>query len=624
MRAAGVTSDSALRAADYALVQSPEARARVPWTEAEARERTGDPSGAARLYDALGATVDGFRVDAELASAAGDTLAAAALRERVFAFLAAHPGASEARGAIELADRLFAPLTLVEERAVARSAALVGPLARAAAAFERVGAGGAGGAGAAGAAGGAAAPGAGLSAADVLSYGSVLLRLRRNDDAERVFADLATRRIRGATAPEVHVAQFQLGRARLAAGDKAGARTVLRALVRGAPRDTMTAHALVLLADLAADAGDDRGARDAFVAAAQRFPKSSVAVSAAFRAALVAFVAGRARTAALEWDALARRHSASAEATAASYWGGRGWAAAGRAAMARDRWRLVLLRDPLSYYAMLAARRLGAVSSLPPFDADTGTEPLPPPLDSILARALALETLGMAVEAQFEMAHAAARAPDRPGLLEAVGMAFVRIGDPARAVVLGRRLLDRSAAGRDSLRRDIRFYHLLYPLRYADTVRLAAHAAGLDPALVAALIRQESTFNPRAVSVSGARGLMQIMPAIGRGLARAHGIPGADPWDPTVLDQPQVSIALGTTHLATFLGLEAGDVARGLAAYNAGPSRVADWVLRRGVADDEVFVERIAFGETRDYVRAILRGREIYAAVYGAALGLGS
>jgi soluble lytic murein transglycosylase len=70
-------------------------------------------------------------------------------------------------------------------------------------------------------------------------------------------------------------------------------------------------------------------------------------------------------------------------------------------------------------------------------------------------------------------------------------------------------------------------------------------------------------------------------------------------------------------HFATFLAQEHGDLIRALAAYNAGPSRVTLWNARKGVSDPEVFVERIPFVETRDYVRAILRGREIYRVLYG-------
>jgi soluble lytic murein transglycosylase len=77
-----------------------------------------------------------------------------------------------------------------------------------------------------------------------------------------------------------------------------------------------------------------------------------------------------------------------------------------------------------------------------------------------------------------------------------------------------------------------------------------------------------------------------------------------------------VSLALGTTHFATFLSQEGGNIPRGLAAYNAGPSRVTLWAAKRGADDSEIFVERIPFAETRDYVRNILRNRDIYAALY--------
>jgi soluble lytic murein transglycosylase len=157
-------------------------------------------------------------------------------------------------------------------------------------------------------------------------------------------------------------------------------------------------------------------------------------------------------------------------------------------------------------------------------------------------------------------------------------------------------------------------YELIFPLRFSDSLVADARAVSLDPALVAALIRQESNYMPKAQSSVGARGLMQVMPSIGRDLARAHGI---GPWDPGLLDDPGVSLKLGTAHFATFLAQEGGNVPRGLAAYNAGPSRVTLWAAKHGTDDPEIFIERIPFSETRDYVRNILRNRDIYAALYG-------
>ncbi|MFI5250258.1 MAG: hypothetical protein ACHQTF_09810, partial [Gemmatimonadales bacterium] len=104
LRAAGVTSDSASRARDYASISIPAARGRIPWTEAQARERMGDPAGAAHLYDSLGAPVDAFRNDATVLALAADSASRRALCGRIVAYIIAHSGTASARGAIEVLD----------------------------------------------------------------------------------------------------------------------------------------------------------------------------------------------------------------------------------------------------------------------------------------------------------------------------------------------------------------------------------------------------------------------------------------------------------------------------------------------------------------------------------------
>ena len=135
----------------------------------------------------------------------------------------------------------------------------------------------------------------------------------------------------------------------------------------------------------------------------------------------------------------------------------------------------------------------------------------------------------------------------------------------------------------------------------------------LDPALVAGLIRQESTWNPDAVSPVGARGLMQLMPAVGASIASGRGYPV---WNPVLLFDPDVSLQLGTLHLASDLRGQT-DPTRALAAYNAGASRVTRWSRRPGASDPEQFAEWIPFVETRDYVRAVARNRAVYSGLYG-------
>ena len=134
----------------------------------------------------------------------------------------------------------------------------------------------------------------------------------------------------------------------------------------------------------------------------------------------------------------------------------------------------------------------------------------------------------------------------------------------------------------------------------------------MDPALVAAVIRHESSFEPRATSPVGARGLMQVMPWVAEALARSEQI---TPWNPALLYEPDVNIRLGVLHLRSFVG-HYPHPAFALAAYNAGGSRVARWSKRRGGKDPELFVERIRFTETRGYVSNVLTARDMYSALY--------
>ena len=129
---------------------------------------------------------------------------------------------------------------------------------------------------------------------------------------------------------------------------------------------------------------------------------------------------------------------------------------------------------------------------------------------------------------------------------------------------------------------------------------------------MAALIRQESSFNPRARSRADARGVMQLLPSVGRSIAGSLAFPF---WDDALLYQPDANIRLGTRHLATLLRTYPA-LEYALAAYNAGGSRVVRWRKKPGTADPELFVERIPYDETRDYVRILLRNRELYRRLY--------
>ena len=151
------------------------------------------------------------------------------------------------------------------------------------------------------------------------------------------------------------------------------------------------------------------------------------------------------------------------------------------------------------------------------------------------------------------------------------------------------------------------YARLRYPLAYESIVRGHAENYDLDPALVAAVIYQESRFRPRATSPSGAIGLMQLLPETAKGIALRTGgrrFRVADLYD------PEINIRYGSWYLRHLLD-SYGDLRTALAAYNAGRRTVDEW-RRRG--------EGIRFAETRAYVRSVLRAREVYAGAYAEEL----
>ncbi|MGC9199304.1 MAG: transglycosylase SLT domain-containing protein [Acidobacteriaceae bacterium] len=159
------------------------------------------------------------------------------------------------------------------------------------------------------------------------------------------------------------------------------------------------------------------------------------------------------------------------------------------------------------------------------------------------------------------------------------------------------------------------YWQLLLPRPYWQALKSDALAQGLDPYLVAALIRQESEFNPAAISPMRAYGLMQLLPSVGRSLARND---GQRRFRTSELLDPLVNLRLGTQDLRRSINEYGGQVEYALAAYDAGDTPVRRWIALGGYQDIAEWVESIPYSETRNYVEAILRNRALYRQVYGA------
>jgi soluble lytic murein transglycosylase len=158
-----------------------------------------------------------------------------------------------------------------------------------------------------------------------------------------------------------------------------------------------------------------------------------------------------------------------------------------------------------------------------------------------------------------------------------------------------------------------RFWELLFPLPYRAELTADARRRGLDPFLVAGLVRQESEFNPEADSRAHAYGLTQVLPGTGRQFARRAGVGRVTA---RVLMQPAPNLKIGTTILRSMLDQQGGNLEQTLAAYNAGPNRVAEWLTWNTYREPAEFVESIPYAETREYVQAVMRNAEMYRRLY--------
>ena len=157
------------------------------------------------------------------------------------------------------------------------------------------------------------------------------------------------------------------------------------------------------------------------------------------------------------------------------------------------------------------------------------------------------------------------------------------------------------------------YWRLIFPQPYWNDLVADSAKNGLDPYLVASLIRQESEFNAGAYSPAHAMGLMQLLASVGKENAKREGMKG---FQPASLFNPSVNLQLGTRNLRQVLDRFGGQPEYALAAYNAGDMPVRQWMAAGDYKDIPEFVESIPYTETREYVQAIMRNRELYRALY--------
>lgn len=226
-----------------------------------------------------------------------------------------------------------------------------------------------------------------------------------------------------------------------------------------------------------------------------------------------------------------------------------------------------------------------------------------------------LEAIGLTGEATREYKEIVGANPEDPMLAYGLADRYASGGEPLRAIILLNRHFSHFIRRGGSNIPD-RFWKILYPREYWDAIRAAAEERKIDPYLMAAIIRQESGWDPSIVSSAGAVGLMQIMPEEAASFGTLAGL------ERTVtrrdLFDPMINIRVGAAEIREKLEAMDDDQLLAIAAYNAGESAVNGWIGRISAEDRDLFIDSIPYGETRLYVMTVTRNLHEYRRVYGA------
>jgi soluble lytic murein transglycosylase len=407
--------------------------------------------------------------------------------------------------------------------------------------------------------------------------------------------------------------QLQQARVLMRSKQQEKALDVLARVMASGPEPD-AAEAAYSRARLLEDLGRHADATRAYRAIAKRYATREVAAPALWHLGWEAYLDGHHRPAEETWRRLSEAPGGRAYRLAALYWSGRAHEESGAKDTAERLYARVVRESPRSYYGILAARRAGGPVEVPQQPAIK----LPPnPRDAVVddagfARVDLLRRIGLVEYAWQELEDVVQRSVGDPVRLYGLSSAYIEEERYHLALrILRRHFAALATTGDPAL--PPAFWRMLYPFGWRSAVTEAADREGLDPFFVAAIVREESSFYPRAVSRAGARGLMQLMPRT----ARLLGGPTLAFAGVDGLDDPGLNIQLGARFLADLIK-EFRDPRLAAAAYNAGPSRVQQWWKARQTDDIEVFVEQIPYDETRQYVKRVMLSWAEYQRIYGS------
>ncbi|HTE87343.1 MAG TPA: transglycosylase SLT domain-containing protein, partial [Terriglobales bacterium] len=453
-----------------------------------------------------------------------------------------------------------------------------------------------------------------------LTLAVALRRAGQNKEAKKVLDAIPS------STPEMNAQRlFNLAEVARAEDDDDGFLRILGQLRQEFPTSPWMEQALLSEGNIYLLKRDYDRAIESYGELQQRFPEGSRASYAHWKVAWLSLRQGKNAEAKNAFEQQIALYPASAEVPAALYWRGRLAEEDNDPGMARAYYQKLSGRFQNYYYGELARQRLGQLKAdddpphyalldrVPPINSNAKVTEDEAPSDNLRVQKAELLENGALVEFAVSELQAAAEEEKGNWLPAAKARFYQDAGRYDMAIeTLKRTVPNYFALDLPSLPRT--YWEGLFPKPYWTDLKKSSSENALDPYLVASLIRQESAFNPNAVSNKNAVGLMQLLPKVGKGVAKQEKIKH---FSPTQLFTPSMNLQLGTRYFRSMVD-KFGAFEYALAAYNAGSDRVQDWQGYGKYRDVQEFVESIPFTETREYVQAIMRNANLYRQLYGS------
>jgi soluble lytic murein transglycosylase len=280
---------------------------------------------------------------------------------------------------------------------------------------------------------------------------------------------------------------------------------------------------------------------------------------------------------------------------------------------------------PASYYTQLVANRGRSLKSrriipdslqapiLPPFF-KLETHP-DEPVHYHFEKGILLARLGLISMAVDELEAAEGNGKSFDEMRLEISRLYREVGEYHRSALLVRKNVKLRPFTGPLLESERNLFLLAYPLGNPSWINPYAKKHKLDAAFLSAVILEESRFNPQAVSPAGARGLMQVLPSTANQIVQRIKV---RPYSESLLFDPEMNLRLGSWYLSSLLEEFGGKETLALAAYNAGPHMVRQWMAKTPAMREDEFVENIPYAETRNYVIRVLSSAQVYRMLYGS------